>query len=47
MDEVQEQKENLKGIKSMETIENSWPSRRWNKVIKEKGMVIIKKEKEQ
>ena len=45
MDEVEEQKENLKSVKSMKTKEKALAGRRWNKAIKEKVMVIIKKEK--
>ena len=44
MDEVEEQEENLKSVKSVKTEEKVWASRSWNKVIKEKVMVIIKKE---
>ena len=35
------QKENLKGVKSMKTKEKAWANIRWNKVIKEKVVVII------
>ena len=43
VDDMEEQKENLKSLKSMKTKEKVWARRRWNKVIKEKVMVIKKK----
>ena len=43
--EVEDQKENLKSVTSIKTKEKAWARRRWNRVIKEKVMVIIKKEK--
>ena len=45
VDEVEERKENLKSVKSVKIKEKAWASRKCNKVIKEKVMVIIKKEK--
>ena len=42
---MEEQKENLKSVKSIKTKEKAWARRRWNKIIKEKVMVIIKREK--
>ena len=45
VDDMEEQKENLKSLKSMKTKEKVWARRRWNKVIKETVMVIKKKKK--
>ena len=45
VDEMEKQKEKLKNVKSMKNKDNALAMRRWNKVIKEKVMVIIKKEK--
>ena len=45
MNEVEEQKENFKSVKPMKTKEKAWARRRWNKEIKEKVMVTIKKKK--
>ena len=42
MDEVEEQKEKLRRVKSMKTKEKGSVRRGWNKAIKEKVMVTIK-----
>ena len=46
MDEVEEQKENLKSVKSMKTREKAWARRWWNEVVKEKKVVISKKQQQ-